>query len=149
MNCAFDTNVLVYTVGPPADPRRARARDLMIRGMRNGNAVLLLQSLAEFSSVAIRKLGIGADQVSRRVQAWSSVTPVQHPALEDVVTALQILRDHQLSFWDALLCATATRAGVRYLLTEDLQDGRSILGMSLLNPFVPGNDALIDRILPG
>ena len=148
MNCSFDTNILVYTVGPPADVRRVRARDLIVRGMRNGNAVLILQSLAEFSSVTTRKLGIGADAIQRRVQAWSNVIPVQPAAQEDLVVALQILRDHGLAFWDALLCATAIRAGVEYLFTEDLQDGRSLFGLAVVNPFISENNALVDQILP-
>ncbi len=146
--CSFDTNLLVYTVGPPADPRRMRARDLIVRGMRNGNVILLLQSLAEFANVATRKLGIDADAVARRVLAWSNVIPVQPAGKEDLVVALQILRDHRLALWDALLCATAMRAGVEYLLTEDLQDGRSLFGLAIVNPFISGNDALVDRILP-
>ena len=148
MNCAFDTNLLVYTAGPSADWGRIRARDLIARGMRGGNAVLLLQSLAEFSNVATRKLGISADTVIRRVQAWSNVFPVQAAAHADVIVALQILRDHGLQFWDALLCATAIRAGVQYLITEDLQDSRTLFGLTIVNPFVSANDILIERILP-
>jgi predicted nucleic acid-binding protein len=148
VNCTFDTNILVYTLGSQADPRRAMARDLIIRGMRSPSSILLLQSLAEFSNVAIRKLGIGADSVRRRVLAWGNVIPVQAAMEEDVVSALEIVRDHKLAFWDALMCATAIRAGVRYLLTEDLQDGRSLSGMTIVNPFAPENDALTDRMLP-
>jgi predicted nucleic acid-binding protein len=120
----------------------------MIRSMRNANSILLLQSLAEFSSVATRKLGITADAVRRRVQAWGNVIPV-HPAVEeDLIGALEIVRDHKLGFWDALMCATAIRAGVHYLLTEDLQDGRSFGDITVVNPFAAKNNALTDRILP-
>jgi predicted nucleic acid-binding protein len=112
--------------------------------MRGGNAVLLLQSLAEFSNVATRKLGISVDTVIRRVQAWSNVFPVQAAAHADVIVALQILRDHGLQFWDA----TAIRAGVQYLITEDLQDSRTLFGLTIVNPFVSANDILIERILP-
>jgi predicted nucleic acid-binding protein len=116
--------------------------------MRNENAILLLQSLAEFANVATRKLGVGAEAVVRRVKAWSDVMPVQPASQEDLVIALQILRDHGLAFWDALLCATAIRAGAEYLFTEDLQDGRLLFGLTIVNPFISRNDALVDRILP-
>jgi len=36
-----------------------------------------------------------------------------------------------------LLCATETRAGLRYLLIEDLQNGRSLHGLAIVNPFCP------------
>ena len=143
MNCTFDTNLLVYTAGPLADWRRIRARDLIVRAMRGGNAILLLQSLAEFSNVATRKLGIGAGAVIRRVRAWSNVFPVQAVAHTDVIVVLQIPRDHGLQFRDALFCATAIRSGVQYLITEDLQDGRTLFGSTVVNPFNPANDTLI------
>jgi hypothetical protein len=38
--------------------RRMRARDVIARAMRAASSVLLLQTLAEFSNVAIRKAGI-------------------------------------------------------------------------------------------
>lgn len=132
---------------PSGRPKEARSRDLVIRSMRGGTGVVLLQALAEFSSVATRKLGIGADDVRRRVQAWCTVLPVHAAAEEDFLAALQIVRAHKFQFWDALLCATASRAGVRYLLTEDLQDGRSLRRMTIVDPFAPENNSLIDHIL--
>ena len=54
MSCTFDTNILVYTLGQPADVKRQRAQSLIIRGARRQTAVLLLQSLAEFSYLRAR-----------------------------------------------------------------------------------------------
>ena len=116
--------------------------------MRNSSSILLLQSLAEFSNVATRKLGIGTDPVRRRVTAWGNVLPVQAAVKEDVVSALEIVRSYKLAFWDALMCATAIRVGIRYLLTEDLQDGLTLNGMTIVNPFAARNTGLTDRILP-
>jgi predicted nucleic acid-binding protein len=58
------------------------------------------------------------------------------------------VRDHRIAFWDAMLCATASRAGLHYLLSEDMQDGRRFGALTIVNPFRPENAALIDRILP-
>jgi len=46
------------------------------------------------------------------------------------------------------LWAAAQRAGVRHLLTEDLQDGFELEGMRFVNPFKPANDRLVEEILP-
>ena len=73
---------------------------------------------------------------------------MQPAAEEDLRNALEILRDHKIPFWDALLCATAMRAGARYLLTEDLQDGLLLRSLTIVNPFAIKNDTLIDHILP-
>jgi predicted nucleic acid-binding protein len=70
MSCTFDTNILVYTLGQPADVKRQRAQSLIIRGARRQTAVLLLQSLAEFSYVATRKFGVSVASARRRVNGW-------------------------------------------------------------------------------
>src|SRR5207247_9892908 len=54
MIVSFDTNIFLYAIAPSSELRRDRARDVLARGMRGGFAVLLWQTLAEFSSVAIR-----------------------------------------------------------------------------------------------
>jgi predicted nucleic acid-binding protein len=147
MSCTFDTNVLVYAIAEPPNTKGDRARELLARCTQPG-AVLLLQSLAEFSHVAMRKFGIGAGKVRRRVNVWRRMIPVQAASGDDLDLALEFVRDHRIGFWDALLCATAERAGLQYLLSEDMQDGRRLGNLAIVNPFRPENAALIDRILP-
>ena len=67
---------------------------------------------------------------------------------EDLDPALQLAQDHGLALWDARLCATADRAGLRYLISEDMPDGRRIGNLAIVSPFRPENAAPIDRILP-
>jgi predicted nucleic acid-binding protein len=47
-----------------------------------------------------------------------------------------------------VLWVTVRRAGVRLLITEDLQDGRLIERVRFVNPFAAHNDAVIDRGIP-
>ena len=74
---SFDTNILVYATVSVPFAKTHRARDLLVRGMRTGSCILLLQTLAELSSVAIRKAGIGVDEVRTTIDAWRAVLPVQ------------------------------------------------------------------------
>jgi predicted nucleic acid-binding protein len=145
---SFDTNILVYATGAAPDPKTERARDIIARGMRSGWSVLLLQTLAEFSSVAIRKAGIPVDDIRTTIDAWRAVLPVQAAEDDDLAAALDAVKMHRLGFWDAMLWASAQRAGVRHFLTEDLQDGFVLQGVRFVNPFKRANDRLIDQILP-
>jgi len=145
---SFDTNVLVYATASISDVRVIRARDLIARSMRAASSVLLLQTLAEFSNVAIRKARIPIKDIRRTIDAWRAVLPVQAAADSDLSAALEAVRAHRLAFWDAMLWASAQRAGVRHLLTEDLQDGFALQGVMFINPFKPENDQLIDKVLP-
>jgi predicted nucleic acid-binding protein len=73
---SFDTNILVCATLSVPLTKTHRARDLLVRGMRTGPSILL-QTLAEFSSVAIRKAGIGVDEVRTTIDAWRVVLPVE------------------------------------------------------------------------
>jgi len=144
----LDTNILVYAMGPANDPKCVRARDIMARGMDLGTVVLLLQSLTEYSYVAMRKGGITASDVHRTIEVWRQVLPVEPVLYEDLQEALRVVAKHRLAFWDALLLAGARRIGAQYLLTENFQDGRTLEGVRFVNPFAHQNDSLIERILP-
>jgi predicted nucleic acid-binding protein len=148
VNCTFDTNVLIYTLVKPPDPKAERAQELLARCIHGSAALLLLQALAEFGHVAMRKYAVSAGEVCRRVNAWRGIMPVYAAGEGDLDLALAFVGDHRIGFWDALMCATAERAGLRYLLTEDMQDGRRLGHLTIVNPFRPGNSRLIDRILP-
>ena len=144
----FDTNMLVYATFAAPDAKTNRARDLIVRGMRAGSGILLQQTLAEFSSVAIRKARIPVDEIRTTIDAWRAVLPVQAADDSDLTAALDAVKTHRLAFWDAMLWASAQRAGVRHLLTEDLQDGFVLQGVMFINPFETANDQLVDEILP-
>jgi len=144
----FDTNILVYATFAAPDAKTNRARDLIVRGMRAGSGILLLQTLAEFSNVAIRKARIPVDEIRTTIDAWRAVLPVQAADDSDLTAALDAVKTHRLAFWDAMLWASAQRAGVRHLLTEDLQDGFVLQGVMFINPFETANDQLVDEILP-
>jgi predicted nucleic acid-binding protein len=143
----FDTNVLVYATGPARDAKSRRARELLARGMRTGTSVLLLQTLAEFSHVTIREMGMPVVAVRSVVDAWRAVLPVHAAEESDLSSALAAVEAHRIAFWDAMLWGTARRIGVRYLLTEDLQDGRVLDVVRFINPFDPKNAAAVDEAL--
>lgn len=144
---SFDTNVLVYATASISDVRVMRARDLVARAMRAASSVLLLQALAEFSNVAIHKARIAVEDIRRTIDAWRAVLPVQAADEGDLLMALDAVRAHQLAFWDAMLWASAQRAGVRHLPAEDLQDGFVFQGVTFINPFKQKNDQSIDEVL--
>jgi predicted nucleic acid-binding protein len=125
-----------------------RARDVIARAMRAASSILLLQTLAEFSNVAIRKARIPIEDIRDTIDAWLAVLPVQVADESDLLQALEAARAHRLAFWDAMLWASAKRAGVRHLVTEDFQDGFTLQGVTFINPFKRENDQLIDEVLP-
>ena len=148
MICTFDSNVLVYALVEPPELKAERARDLILRAGHGNATILLLQVLSEFSYVAMRKYRRGPLEIEYRIDALCETIPVEVAAQIDLSAALDLVHEHRIGFWDALLCSTARRSGLQYLLSEDMQDGRRLGGLTIVNPFRPDNAALIDRILP-
>jgi predicted nucleic acid-binding protein len=119
----FDTNILVYTA--TSDARKQRAVDCLSRG-----GVVSVQVLNEFVHVARRKLhhALGLFRAS-----LDDVLPV---TLNTHTGAVSLAREHGMSFYDALIVAAAIEAGCDTLFSEDMQHGRSIGGLAIVNPFV-------------
>jgi predicted nucleic acid-binding protein len=145
---SFDSNVLVYAADERAGTRHDQAVDLIERAIESGNCIQSLQSLCEFFNAATRKIGTSAMVAAAFVEGWQAVIPIEAVNASDLVHAMRAVREHSLAFWDALLWATVRRAGVNLLISEDFQDGRTIEGVRIVNPFVKRNAALIDKTLP-
>ena len=67
-----------------------------------------------------------------RLAAWP-VTPIDYAAVRE---AIQLSGRAGLSYWDALIVVAAARSGAKTPYTEDLQHGRTILGVESVNPFL-------------
>jgi predicted nucleic acid-binding protein len=53
-----------------------------------------------------------------------------------ILLASEIGERNLLSFWDALIVASASRAGADRILSEDLKHGQVIEGILIENPFL-------------
>jgi predicted nucleic acid-binding protein len=115
-----------------------RARDVIARAMRAASSVLLLQTLAEFSNVAIRKARISVTIFEGQLTLGAPCCGYKRLMTAIFWQPLKAMRVHRLAFWDAMLWASARRAGVRHLLTEDSQDGLVLQSVTFINPFKPG-----------
>jgi predicted nucleic acid-binding protein len=131
---SLDSNILVYSVDRDAGSRHERAIEVVDRCVEL-DCVLALQALAEFYFVATRKGKMPHADAAAQVTDWQDLFPAALPGPDTVVRATAAVRDHRLSFWDAMLWAVAARNGVDVLLSEDLQDGRTLSGVRFVDPF--------------
>jgi len=81
------------------------------------------------------------------IDGFRTAFPVCTADEDDLDRAMRAVDDHRLSLWDAMLWATARRAGCRLVLSEDFQDGRDLGGVLFVNPFDHANRRLIDLAL--
>jgi predicted nucleic acid-binding protein len=129
-----DTNVFVYADDKSAKTKRVRARKVLSELIRTRRAVVSTQIMQEYFAAATRKLGLSPDRARSRVERLGRLDVViVRPEL--ILGAVDLCRLHGLSFWDALVVRSASAAGCGRLLSEDLQDGQTIDGVRIENPF--------------
>lgn len=132
--CFVDTNVLVYADSCD-EPRKQRiAIDLLRRLRFEHLGVLSTQVLNEYIQVGLRKLGLTHAHIREQLHCYrqldiAAVTP------DTIDMALNLHQQHALSYWDALIVASAHISGCAVLLTEDMGHGEVLAGVKLLNPF--------------
>ncbi|MEO8050641.1 MAG: PIN domain-containing protein [Acidobacteriota bacterium] len=131
-----DTNVFVYAVADDDPVRQAIALDLIERLAATEVLQTSTQVLQELYAVLTRKLQrkftprqalAYLDRIAR-----SRVAGIDYGVVRE---AAELSARHTLSFWDALVIVAAASSGAERLYSEDLQHGRKILGMEIVNPF--------------
>jgi predicted nucleic acid-binding protein len=141
---AIDTNVLVYAVEEGAGEKGNRARQVIGQAIRCGRAVLPLQTIGEFLTTLLRK-GSDRREAAERARAFSKAFLLVAADPGDVAAAIDATAARRLSYWDGLLLATAARHGCTCLLSEDMQDGARLMGVTVRNPF-PGEELAPDLV---
>ncbi len=130
-----DTNVLVYAHDGGAGPKHARAVQLLERLVEDGTGALSTQILAEFYSVATKKLCMSsteAEEIIADLGTWI----IHRPAHRDLIRAIHLQRQHKLAWWDALVLSSAAELGCPLLWSEDLAHGHSYGEVRVANPFL-------------
>ncbi|MCK1392087.1 PIN domain-containing protein [Bradyrhizobium sp. 1] len=130
MKAFFDSNILIYTA--TSDPRKQQATACLSDG-----GYASVQVLNEFVHVARRKLRKDWPVIELAlVQFRVSLIDIVPITLNTHASAVALARSHNFSFYDALIVAAAIEAGCDTLYSEDMQHGRSIDGLTIINPFL-------------
>jgi predicted nucleic acid-binding protein len=125
----IDTNVLIYAQG--SGPRAEVARAVVLEG-----GIVSVQVLNEFVSVLRRKFDQEWPAIAEAVaDVRAALDPVRPIGIETHKAALVLASAHAFSFYDALIVAAAIDAGCDRLLSEDLQAGRRVGSLVIVNPF--------------
>jgi predicted nucleic acid-binding protein len=131
-----DTNILIYAHDVEQGQKHQIARDILIGLMQDRSGALSPQVLQEFYVNITRKIAKPlSKRAAREIVADFSTWCVETTAAE-VATAFRIEDEAKISFWDALILASAAKAGAEVLLSEDLSAGQKVAGIRIQNPFV-------------
>ncbi|MGB3682142.1 MAG: PIN domain-containing protein [Rubrobacteraceae bacterium] len=135
-----DSNILLYAHDQSAGEKRRVARDLIQTLWEERSGRLSIQVLQEFFVNATRKLSRPLETAdAREVISDYAYWPVHRPGTVDVLSAIDLHRGAQISFWDAMILTSAVAQGCNVLYSEDLGDGQYYGGVRVINPFTPNS----------
>ena len=143
---SLDTNILVYACDRDAGERHRAGKEILARAAGR-DCVLTVQALAEFFHVTTRKGKLAAPIASAFVGDWLELFEIVSADDAVLADAMDVVVAHRLAFWDAMLLATARRHGCSAVFSEDMQDGRRLGGLEIIDPFAAGNTARVSALL--
>ncbi len=146
MNIALDTNILAYGEGVNDAEKRDAVLELL-DDLPGGSTVVPVQVLGELFNVLVRKARKSRSEARDALLAWRDTFPTVETTPEVMLAAVDLATDHHLSIWDAVILAAASQAGCRMLLSEDLQDGFTWGGVTVVNPFATPRHPLLSSLL--
>jgi predicted nucleic acid-binding protein len=133
----IDTNILIYALDPAEPEKRANSADLLRRTIANHTLALSPQNLNEcYKILTLRRRLVPPDAARTyltHLMPWC-IAPLD---ARTTARAFAVQDEAGLEWWEALLVASALMAGCKLFISEDMQDGRVISGMRIVNPFFP------------
>ena len=137
-----DTNVIAYAYDTIEPEKRATAEMILDRLGPSGSGTITAQVLGELYVALTRKLRkpLTASDAEREVGNFARSWRVLPLSSDTVVDAMAASRRYQLSYWDALIWASAARSGIPTVLSEDFSSGSRLGGVRFVDPFALGFD---------
>jgi predicted nucleic acid-binding protein len=134
----LDTNIFVYSFDSASPQKQSISRQLIATALSSQRGAISTQVVQEFLNIALRRFARPLSTGDAREYLESVLAPLclQFPSVAFYAQALVVQVETGYSWYDALIVAAALELSCDTLFSEDLQDGRSIRGLAIVNPFV-------------
>ncbi|MCA0051610.1 PIN domain-containing protein [Mesorhizobium sp. B283B1A] len=146
MKVALDTNVLAYAEGVNGAEKRDIVLEL-VRKIPQEAAIIPVQVLGELYNVLVRKAARPPVEARDALLSWRDAFAVAATTQDVMMMAADLATDHRFGIWDAVILSAASQAGCRLLLSEDLQDGFTWGGVTVVNPFASPRHTLLNALV--
>ncbi len=148
---ALDTNVLAYLAGVERSSHDGlkidKTRDLLAALEDRATLIAPVQALGELF-VVLARAGVGPTEARAILLEYVQALEIADSSTMVMTSALDLVVDHRLQFWDALILSASAEAGATLLLSEDMQDGFVRRGLTVVNPYSPIIHRKLKAILP-
>jgi predicted nucleic acid-binding protein len=131
----LDTNILVYAEDASAPAKQTKALELIKLHLTQRTGVISLQILQEYYVNVTKKLKLDPRIAQNKIEIFSRFH-VAEPTVNDILAAIDLHLRLSLSYWDALVLRMAKQSGCAIVLSEDMQHGKIVDGVEIVNPFI-------------
>jgi predicted nucleic acid-binding protein len=146
MNVAIDTNVFCYAENLNGPEKMAEALALLEKLVPE-STLIPVQVLGELFVALVRKGRRPPEMARAAVLSWGDVFPLIETSSDILASAADLAVAHQLGFWDSVILSAAAEGRCRLLLSEDMQDGFTWRGVTVVNPFSPTPHPLVAALV--
>lgn len=136
---ALDSNILAYLAGVSRtaedDEKIVSSRALIERISAGASLIAPAQALGELF-VVLRRAGTPPEDARAILIEFADTFGGAVSESRTALAAADLVVDHKLQFWDALIVTAAADAGCALLLSEDMQHGFVVRGLTIINPLL-------------
>lgn len=134
----LDTNIFIYSFFDEEPGKRAIANSWIEKAIDTRRGIISAQVIQECLNIVMRKIPQPLRLDDARNYLRVTLFPLwkHFPSLGFYERSLDIQQITGYSLYDSLILTAAIESGCRTLLTEDLQHGRAIQGVTIRNPFL-------------
>jgi predicted nucleic acid-binding protein len=129
-----DSKVWVYLFASDDSSKRLASERFIAGNLQDTTFVVSWQVMNEVANVLKRK-GFNESDIRFVIGSMMKICVV-HDFSEDILLSASLLREkHSFSFWDSLIIASAADARCNKVVSEDMQDERTIKDLQIQNIF--------------
>lgn len=130
----IDSNVFLYAAEEGQHQKSEAAAHWLRHLSLSRTGVANLQIMNEVCNVLLKRGQMSPETIFTIIDGYSSFG-VSAIGVETVAAARLLHFETHYSWWDCLLLAAAMEQNCRFFLTEDLQHGRRVRGLTIISPF--------------
>ena len=137
-NFFLDTNILIYALDEANPAKQQISAQLVREAILSGRGIISIQVVQEFLNVARSKFKqpMTIEQCRGHMRNVLGPLCAYFPSISTIDRALLLAEETGFHIYDTLILAAAIESNCHTLLTEDLQHGRKIHNLTILNPFI-------------
>jgi len=133
----IDTNIFVYLHDSTSQDKQKKSADIIDKALKENCGIVSYQVVQEFINVVETKIKNKEIQDNLKYFLVNCLYPLCHIFVDFELydLAIDLKRKNKLSFYDALIVASAKRGECNILYTEDLHAGKFDKDLAIINPF--------------